>query len=853
MLSTARRVGLRPDGDGHDQPISQLRALLDPAFLTEAGWDPARQTLAPPPEHPTLGYAICTVAECDTPVNGGGQFCTSCTEGWQASGLEPDVFAATGRVRQRRLGEFDCEVSGCQRPRVSAGVRLCFTHDVQRRVKLGGLDFAAFFAHPKVRPLPGFGECMVPACLRRAVNGSGLCWAHIQRWRLHRRQHQDPDLQAWVLHQGPVVDGRTAVLHGLPALVQVEVLYGLQERSRRGIASKLQALRALCRQIRDADVASITNLPTAPNSRKAHQELAMSVQAAVACALSSPEAEQRKDVWNMTVFGLRGTLDFTRLSQPWLRAAVKHWVAEDLPTRRGQAQGIVGSLRVYVRAAEALSASLRLQRTDHGEIPALLGRSDIVMFTNRLAYLESTGKLSAYLRVHYSRKLAKLLRDCRAMGLTRRGGVMAGLPEDFTLNPADVPATPQDPEVGRALPAEVFTQLTAALPQLEAGSSREIRVAVRLLIDTGRRPDEICQLAWNCLERGADGKHLLIWANHKEHRLGRRLPISDTTAAEIREQQRLVRDRFPDTPAGELRLLPRPLNNPHGTHPIAEDRVASAHRRWVTALPPLYLDAKDDQGNSIEFDKSLIVPYSYRHSFAQRHADAGTSVDVLCALMDHRSMTTTQTYYRVTEKRTREAIDQVAALQFNGCGERVWQQAQRLLDGEWQRLRVGQVAVPYGTCSEPSNVKAGGGACPFRFRCAGCAHFRTDPSYLPELRAYLDRLLTDRERVAATVELEDGARTEAMPSEAEIGRIRTLIRKLEQAVEDLSEDEQRLINEAVHTLRATAAPCTSACPPSARLTWGRTGRQGGDRWRSGADPGPPGGQSAAPPAGPARP
>jgi hypothetical protein len=38
---------------------------------------------------------------------------------------------------------------------------------------------------------------------------------------------------------------------------------------------------------------------------------------------------------------------------------------------------------------------------------------------------------------------------------------------------------------------------------------------------------------------------------------------------------------------------------------------------------------------------------------------------------------------------------------------------------------VGSVAVPYGTCTEPSNVAAGGDDCPLRFRCAGCDHFRT--------------------------------------------------------------------------------------------------------------------------------
>jgi hypothetical protein len=40
------------------------------------------------------------------------------------------------------------------------------------------------------------------------------------------------------------------------------------------------------------------------------------------------------------------------------------------------------------------------------------------------------------------------------------------------------------------------------------------------------------------------------------------------------------------------------------------------------------------------------------------------------------------------------------------------------------------------------------------------AHFRTDPSYLPELRGYLDRLLADRERVRTAVELEEWARAE---------------------------------------------------------------------------------------------
>jgi hypothetical protein len=74
-------------------------------------------------------------------------------------------------------------------------------------------------------------------------------------------------------------------------------------------------------------------------------------------------------------------------------------------------------------------------------------------------------------------------------------------------------------------------------------------------------------------------------------------------------------------------------------------------------------------------------------------------------------------------------------MQFDQHGNRISRQVQALLDSEHARRAVGEVAVPFGVCAEPSNVKPGGGACPFRFRCAGCDHFRTDVSYLPDLHA----------------------------------------------------------------------------------------------------------------------
>ena len=61
----------------------------------------------------------------------------------------------------------------------------------------------------------------------------------------------------------------------------------------------------------------------------------------------------------------------------------------------------------------------------------------------------------------------------------------------------------------------------------------------------------------------------------------------------------------------------------------------------------------------------LITPYSYRHSYAQRHADAGVPIDVLRELMDHTSMDATKRYFRVGETRRRQAVDKVTAMQFD--------------------------------------------------------------------------------------------------------------------------------------------------------------------------------------------
>ena len=69
--------------------------------------------------------------------------------------------------------------------------------------------------------------------------------------------------------------------------------------------------------------------------------------------------------------------------------------------------------------------------------------------------------------------------------------------------------------------------------------------------------------------------------------------------------------------------------------------------------------------------------------------------------------------------------------------------------GSVSAYELRSVSVPFGNCREPSNVKAGGKACPIRFQCAGCGFYRPDPSYLPAIEQHINELRADRETARA--------------------------------------------------------------------------------------------------------
>jgi integrase len=755
VTAAASAARVAPWADARELPSSRVAAGLDLRFLAGLGWDPAVQVLAPPPGHRLL-------REAGGPVTG---------------------------------GPSGCAVSGCGRQVSAAGRDLCREH--RRRQRTGGdVSLEDFLAGPHAVPLPALGPCEVRACPRQRTSQASYCEAHQHQLREARREAGGSlDEERWCTAASPVPVHGQVSLRGLSPQLAAEVLYGLQQRTRDGLTTRLHVLRAMVEDLRRSRVASLEGWQPAGAMMREKGQISRSLARYARAAAGDTAAEMAKEVWDLAVFGSAGTLTFTGIRQTWLRQSVRRWAADELPRHRGQRPH--ARIRHIIGAVARLSAHLHAARADHGELPAVLGRADIESFLHHLAYLETGGQLARDRRVRICQDAGRVLTRVRGLGLTAAGQPAARLGNGFTLTTGDVPRAAERPEPGRDLPPEIMRALTAALEDLVRGScGPEIRAGIELLMDTGRRPAEIATLAFDCLTRDADGGPVLIYDNRKSARDGRRLPVSEATARVIIAQQQRTRERFPDTPASILALLPTVIGNPDGSRPVSVNSLIQRHRDWVGRMPALIL------ADGREFDRAAIMPYCYRHTYAQRHADAGIAPDVLRDLMNHRNMTATLGYYRIGEDRRREAVDKVAAMQFDRHGNRVWRDVRDLLDADRARYAISEVAVPYGRCGEPSNVAAGGGACPIRFRCAGCDHFRTDVSYLPDLTAYLDDLLRSRERLAAAIDgVDDWARADASPAQEEITRIRRLINRIKGDIADLGDTENTAIDEAITVLR----------------------------------------------------
>ena len=130
---------------------------------------------------------------------------------------------------------------------------------------------------------------------------------------------------------------------------------------------------------------------------------------------ADPDTEFAADVWDLRKAGLitgrsNVFLDFSTITQDWLRAAAKGWARCRGAYTQGQ------SLQAVLLAVSLLSESLGL-REDRGREMSALARADVRAFVERLGRLYRAGRLPDTTYYRSAGKVRQFLRECRDFGL----------------------------------------------------------------------------------------------------------------------------------------------------------------------------------------------------------------------------------------------------------------------------------------------------------------------------------------------------------------------------------------------------------------------------------------------------
>ncbi len=652
---------------------------------------------------------------------------------------------------------------------------------------------------------------MIDRCEQERSGLKTLCSYHVAK---HRRDASDEPVEAWALRQTPFLRAHQFSLIPFQPVMRWEMLYALQQRDARGGKIDPTLVRMLAGLLGDrprllgadrSELMALAHTKTCTGASAHINEIyrAVHVGHEEMCGIKPTD----KLVWHLPSIkapsrksktgrarSTHGELGFTAITQPWLRGLTLEWARHIDPS--------LEVLRDTFRVSVLVSGALN-QRPGGAMDPARLTAADMDAAVD--AIRSARRKDGELFTRNSARSMAHKLFSLLDFG--RRTGLMADAPTAFARHHRRHSIGHDDEdENGKAIPEPVIAQLDTHLETLGVGipyghlTDDEVRHMLRtayvLLRDTGRRPREICSLRSNCLEHSGDD-YELIWDNYKSKRHRRRLPITRETAQAVQEWLP-VRSRLRTPPVSEGHLFPT-ITGDHIDPYLTPGYPSRYLRRWVDAIPKLDSNTTGPDGSPLPFDRTLIYPYAFRHSYAQRHADAGVPIDVLRELMDHRQISTTMGYYKVSLKRKRAAVSTMRLHVIDRAGNPAPMSSNTGYEAR-------SVAVPFGNCIEPSNVKAGGSACPIRFQCSGCGFYRPDPSYLPAIEEHINSLRADRE-IARAMDVDSFVIRNLTE---QIAAFQQVIATMQNELASLPDDERSEIEEASAVLR------------KARATHGRT-------------------------------
>lgn len=776
-------------------------------------WDSKHWHFTSDPANPLTAAYPCRAAGCPGLARGNGALCVPCKSAARSS-TKGRRRADHGAGRTSKAAErCTITVSGQPCKALSSHHGLCYHHyhAWRKRLTTAGGDYPLEKYQATARGVfPRGQQCAVPECRTEEWRfEKALCLGHRFQWK--RLKSQGISLEEFIAVPRPIGRQWSTTefsLVDLPPILRNEFLLTLQQRDQEGYRLDPWVLRrcitiALEHGARTMEKLHQIMLASSTDQRlqKGFTNYARMWSARWRYQHTGTDA-RKDDIWDAAVLMLRtqsgsdticskGTLDFRPVRIQWLREAAKEYAAIfELPA---------DTIRDLIRSCSI--ASDALLRRPYGTTPDRLGRADakaVFQAYSTLTTHDGAPRPERYRYEHFHR-FRRLLHEGRELD------ALQCLAPAFRFLATDtLPSGRERSTVNKSIPDEVIKVLDENLHLFTVaedhtytnGRPAELcnhmhQTIYQLLRDLGRRPSEILGLKRDALQHYDDGRPFIRYDAPKTGDIGLELPIHHSTANIISawfNRLNAVTDIEPR--AADLMFPSLSGFGPAARKPITISGYHTVYWRWIERIKNLPDHIQGPGGAAETFDRSRLRLYSWRHTYAQRLSDNNTAPDVIQELMNHKRFETSAGYIRINRQRKADAIRIVDRTTIDRHGA-----AQP--PHSYPAYARGSVATPLGLCTEPTNVKAGGQACPARSKCGGCTYFRANVSHLPLIDAHIVALTTDLELarpIADTWVLESLT--------AEISSYRKIRRLLADTKTRLSPAEQNEIDRATELLQA---------------------------------------------------
>lgn len=418
-----------------------------------------------------------------------------------------------------------------------------------------------------------------------------------------------------------------------------------------------------------------------------------------------------KDIWDVRNLGIKFNesrcdykLNFTKISQVWLRQATKHFVRYTLAIYSFSEAG--GRLLSLKRFSEFLDIFHPLICSQD------INRSLAVNFFSYLSERKLAPKTRKKSIIHL-RQFTNLCAREQWLNIT----------DKQIIYDDDIPRFTE--LLPRYIPQEVLTQLNQHLDALPPYINRLVLV----LQGTGRRVSEICTLPFNPLLQDSSGDWFL---KHHQSKMNKEdtIPISKEIVAVIQEQQRCVKADYGDN---FVYLFPKPLE-------------LCKHTGERRQGKPIYQKLVNTHLNKLAVDKCIqdisgkvwsFQSHQFRHTVGTSMINNGVPIHIVKRYLGHETFEMTMRYAHIHDQtlKTEFAKFQGKIIDITGKVVESINPEIDVADLQWFKKNIQAQALPNGSCALPTIMQG----CPHANACLTCTHFRTNTEFLEQHKEELEQ------------------------------------------------------------------------------------------------------------------